>query len=393
MTLPSDLVELAHHLKQESLFVVAQRGNIQKAFEDVRKYSDELFHQSWIVRQQRSCMYKLLFASNTSPKEVCGHNNQLEWTNFVDGYKYLGYQDSKYGEFLKILRENPVFLANCIDIGEKGGAENTQEVLEIIMSAVFGNVVLHEDENLAMQMIKSLAELQLANSDDPRRLIRKGTYGFRLMFLQLFDCLFSAKLFLTAALHEAVMKLMMEDEWFYDIDPGKVLVRLTTAERQQRFGKEGTQQYEEKYQEYRKFIVDKLVVLTNRFVSALKNNMHCFPPALGWLISQVYHILLKTGKHDVDKIRVICVDLVYTLFICPAICDPEPYGITSDIHISHIARHNLMQIAQIIQVLAVSQWEEDAKEKDLYERFEKVYNIHLYIYIYIADVVEWLLWT
>jgi hypothetical protein len=65
-------------------------------------------------------MYKLLFASNTSPKEVCGHNNQLEWTNFVDGYKYLGYQDSKYGEFLKILRENPVYLANCIDNGEKG---------------------------------------------------------------------------------------------------------------------------------------------------------------------------------------------------------------------------------------------------------------------------------
>jgi hypothetical protein len=200
--------------------------------------------------------------------------------------------------------------------------------------------------------------------------------------LQLFDCLFSAKLFLTAALHEAVMKLMMEDEWFYDIDPGKALVRFPTAERQKRFGKEGTQQYEEKCREYRKFIVDKLVVLTNRFVSALKNNMHCFPPALGWLISQVYHILLKTGKHDVDKIRVICVDLVYTLFICPAICDPEPYGITSDIHISHIARHNLMQIAQIIQVLAVSQWEEDSKEKDLYERFEKVYNIFIYIYMY-----------
>jgi hypothetical protein len=112
-------------------------------------------------------------------------------------------------------------------------------------------------------------------------------------------------LFLTAALHEAVMKLMMEDEWFYDIDPGKALVRFPTAERQKRFGKEGTQQYEEKCREYRKFIVDKLVVLTNRFVSALNHNMHCFPPALGWLISQVYHILLKTGKYDVDKIRVI----------------------------------------------------------------------------------------
>ncbi|CAG2223249.1 unnamed protein product [Mytilus edulis] len=371
MTLPSDLVELAHHLKQENLFVHAQRTNIHKTFEDVRKYSDDLFHQSWIARQQRSCMYKLLFASNISAKEVCSNNNQLEWTNFVDGYKYLGYQDCKYGEFLKILRDSPVYAAHCIDNGEKSAAENTQDVLKTIVSAVYGNVILHEDEHLAMQMMKTLAELQLANAEDPRRLIRKGTCGFRLMFLQLFDCLFSARLFLTAALHEAVMKLMMEDEWFYDIDPGKALVRFPAAERQKRFGAEGTPQYAEKMQEYRKFIVDKLVILTNRFVSALKNNMHCFPPALGWLISQVYHILLKTGKHDIDKIRVICVDLVFTLFVCPAICDPEPYGITSDIHISHIARHNLMQIAQIIQVLAVSQWEEDSKEKDLYDRFEK----------------------
>ncbi|CAC5390983.1 GTPase-activating protein and VPS9 domain-containing protein 1 [Mytilus coruscus] len=371
MTLPSDLVELAHHLKQESLFVHAQRTNIHKTFEDVRKYSDDLFHQSWIARQQRSCMYKLLFASNISAKEVCSNNNQLEWTNFVDGYKYLGYQDSKYGEFLKILRDSPVYTAHCIDSGEKSAVENTQDVLKTIVSAIYGNVILHEDEHLAMQMMKTLAELQLANAEDPRRLIRKGTCGFRLMFLQLFDCLFSARLFLTAALHEAVMKLMMEDEWFYDIDPGKALVRFPAAERQKRFGAEGTPQYAEKLQDYRKFIVDKLVILTNRFVSALKNNMHCFPPALGWLISQVYHILLKTGKHDIDKIRVICVDLVFTLFVCPAICDPEPYGITSDIHISHIARHNLMQIAQIIQVLAVSQWEEDSKEKDLYDRFEK----------------------
>lgn len=371
MTLPSDLVELANHLKQESLFVNAQKSSIHKTFEDVRKSADDLFHQAWIARQQRSCMYKLLFASNISPKDVCSNNNHLEWTSFVDGYKYLGYQDSKYGEFLKFLRENPVYLASSMENGEKSGAENSQDVLKIIVSAVFGHVILPEDEHLAMQMIKTLAELQLPNTDDPRRLIRKGNCGFRLMFLQLFDCMFSARLFLTAALHEAVMKLMMEDEWFYDIDSSKALVRFPPAERLKRFGAEGTPQYQEKCQEYRKFIVDKLVILTNRFIVALKNNMHCFPPALGWLISQVYHILLKTGKLDVDKIRVICVDLVFTLFVCPAICDPEPYGITSDIHISHIARHNLMQIAQIIQVLAVSQWEEDSKEKDLYERFEK----------------------
>lgn len=74
--------------------------------------------------------------------------------------------------------------------------------------------------------------------------------------------------------------------------------------------------------------------------------------------------------------RAACADLVFALFICPAICDPEPYGITSDIPISHITRHNLMQIAQIVQVLAMSRWDDiDPKVKDLYSRFDKVTRV------------------
>ena len=76
------------------------------------------------------------------------------------------------------------------------------------------------------------------------------------------------------------------------------------------------------------------------------------------------------------EVRSVCADLVFVLFICPAICDPEPHGITTDIPISHIARHNLMQMAQIIQVLAISQWEEiDNKAQDLYGKFEKVTSL------------------
>ena len=76
---------------------------------------------------------------------------------------------------------------------------------------------------------------------------------------------------------------------------------------------------------------------------------------------------------EMGEVRSVCADLVFALFICPAICDPEPHGITTDIPISHIARHNLMQMAQIIQVLAISQWEEiDTKVQDLYGKFEKV---------------------
>jgi hypothetical protein len=62
------------------------------------------------------------------------------------------------------------------------------------------------------------------------------------------------------------------------------------------------------------------------------------------------------------------------LYICPAICDPEPYGIISDVQITNVARHNLMQVANILQVLAMSEDDKDTKAQDLYSKFRHVRN-------------------
>ena len=70
------------------------------------------------------------------------------------------------------------------------------------------------------------AVLQVANDDNPRRLLGRGNCAFSVMYKQLCDSIFSARLFLTAALHEPIMRLLMEEEWFYDIDPSKVLLCL-----------------------------------------------------------------------------------------------------------------------------------------------------------------------
>jgi len=75
-----------------------------------------------------------------------------------------------------------------------------------------------------------------------------------------------------------------------------------------------------------------------------QNNMYCFPPSLAWIVSQLYHALTKAQAASAEQARAICADLVLASFICPAVCEPEPYGITSDAPISYIARHNLMQV-------------------------------------------------
>lgn len=74
---------------------------------------------------------------------------------------------------------------------------------------------------------------------------------------------------------------------------------------------------------------------------------------------------------DNKEIYMVCVDLLFTLFICPAIADPEPMGII-DMPITFIARFNLMQVGQIIQTLALWKWEEiNPSHLDLYSEFDR----------------------
>lgn len=63
---------------------------------------------------------------------------------------------------------------------------------------------------------------------------------------------------------------------------------------------------------------------------------------------------------------------MFTYFICPAIVNPEPYGII-DAPIGYVARFNLMQVAQILQMLAMRKYEDvDPKVADLYNQFHSV---------------------
>ncbi len=58
----------------------------------------------------------------------------------------------------------------------------------------------------------------------------------------------------------------------------------------------------------------------------------------------MFIILSKSSELSLREIRCLCCDMIMTLFIGPAICEPEKHGIIADIPISLIARHNLNQV-------------------------------------------------
>ncbi|XP_024888105.1 GTPase-activating protein and VPS9 domain-containing protein 1-like isoform X3 [Temnothorax curvispinosus] len=372
-TLQWDMMELARHLRQERLFVNSEQQNLQTLNERVLYISSQLAQQAWITAQQRVNLNRLIVARpDCTPASCCLRANALENSHFIDAYKYLRYQAClSYGEFLGALRKSPKLLASCLVEGDRVIPESMQTIVQCLAAGLYGSCILPEDKSLVLQLLRHLMLLQIIPSDNPRRLLRHGTCAFSKFYSIFHESLFSAKLFLTAALHSPIVQLLMEDEMFLDIDPDKAPIRFPPAERLKKFGKEGTAEYQAKLQRYRLWTVNSLYRITQRFIVNIRDTIHCFPTSVCWLVRQMAGLLSKNGNVDPKEVHAMCTDLVFTYFICPAIVNPEPYGIT-DAPISYVARFNLMQVGQILQMLSLQKYQSiDNKVIDLYKKFEK----------------------
>ncbi|XP_051165679.1 GTPase-activating protein and VPS9 domain-containing protein 1 isoform X2 [Leptopilina boulardi] len=372
-TLQWDMMELAGHLRQERLFVSSEQQNLQSLNENVLFLSSDLAQQAWVTAQQRVNLNHLIVSRpDSTPASCCHRANILENSHFIDAYKHFRYQTClAYGEFLNCLRKSPKLLASCLVEGDKILPEAMQGIIQSLAAGLYGSCLFPEDKLLVLKLLRYLMLLQVVPSDNPRRLLRHGTCAFSSFYSVFHESLFSSKFFLTAALHNPIMQLLMEDEMSLDIDPDKASICLTAAERLKKFGKEGTVEYQTKLQRYRLWTINSLVRITQRFILSIRENMHCFPTSIFWLVRQMAGLLNKNGNVDQKEIHAMCTDLVFTYFICPAIVNPEPYGIT-DAPISYIARFNLMQVGQILQMLSLMKYQTiDSKVMDLYKRFEK----------------------
>uniref|UniRef100_A0AAV2MSA0 Uncharacterized protein n=1 Tax=Knipowitschia caucasica TaxID=637954 RepID=A0AAV2MSA0_KNICA len=341
-----DIHTLAHHLKQERLYVASEKQLIQRLNSDVLKTAERLYRAAWISKQQRINLDRLILTSaEASPAECCQHAKMLEDTQFVDGYKILGFQETIYGDFLARLRENPRLVASCLVAGERLNQEHTQGVIHTVFTSLYGNCIMQEDESYLLQVLRYLIEFELKENENPRRLLRRGTCAFSILFKLFSEGLYSAKLFLTATLHEPIMQLLVEDEDHLETDPAKVTERLTPAQ-QERFGEKGSEDYKQRVQAAVEANESKLVAL-------------------------MYKTLSCVERLEVGEVRTMCTDLLLTCFICPAIVNPEQYGIISDAPINEVARFNLMQVGQLLQQLAMAGDDADPRRKNSLSKFDK----------------------
>ncbi|KAI5732172.1 hypothetical protein M8J77_022648 [Diaphorina citri] len=368
-----DLLQFSDQLRSERLFILSEQNHLQELNSKMIQSASQLAQLAWIKSQQRINLDRLILAKpDCSPDVCCLRANTLDQTQFIDAYKVLGYQESTAcGKLFNSIRQCPKLLAACLAHMDRVSPDKVPCLVNCIISGLYANCLIPQDELNVLIMLRHLTILQLLPSEDPRRLLRHNTCAFSQIYSAFLEGLFSAKVFLTAALHEPIMKLLMEDDNFLDIDPDKACVRFPLEERQRLFGVEGSPEYQIKVQRYRQWSINKLCKITKRFIDSLFNNIGCFPSCLSWLIKHIYNMLSNAQNIPEKEVFTISMDLIFTCFICPAIVNPEPYGIT-EASISYIARSNLIEVAKLLQMLALKRYQEiDPKLEDICSQFEK----------------------
>lgn len=324
----SRLWHLQERLKQERLFVSKEKTEISNLHQEIQSSCERLYHLSWITRQQ----WKLVQRVRASPEECSQAVNRLDSARFVDASRHLGYLESKYWEFLKGIRENPSLVASTLAYADKINLD-TSQLIRLLLNSLYGNCLLPQDESYVLLLMKHLIELKIRGDENPEKFFQHHRNSFTSLFSILVESLFSAKLYLTAALHAPIMQVLSEDS----------------------------------------LLKKRLPLKCTKFVENLKAKLYCFPQSLRWLVCQFSKILSASGSLNDKDVRSMVLKLLFDFLVCPAVIRPEQFGITSDVQISEIALQNLQQIASCLLCCCSSEGDlENPRTLDMFSRIDTV---------------------
>ncbi|XP_037805698.1 receptor-mediated endocytosis protein 6 homolog [Lucilia sericata] len=370
-----EVMDLARTLRQEQLFIQQEQTTFAQLTEALAENSASITKLAYICAQQRRNLNDLIVSRpDLGPSLCCRRANNYANVKFIDAKKVLDYEHAiAYEDLFNYLYRSPYVLALSLATGDNLAdvtPAHMNSIIQTISTGLFGNAINTKDVEMVLKLLRELIEIQIVVSDNPRRLLRANTSTFARIYHRLNESMFSAKIFLTAALFQPIMSVLSETDTMLDVDPQKVVQSFTTKERIRRFGAETSSSYQENIDKFHIETINQLYKLANIFIDNLLYNWSLFPSTLRWLVQTMCHQLKQAHQFSDKVINEIVTDMVFTHFICPAIVSPDVMGII-DAPISEQVRFNLIQIGQIIQMLALAKHDEiDAKFSELYAKFE-----------------------
>ncbi|XP_066253763.1 receptor-mediated endocytosis protein 6 homolog isoform X2 [Euwallacea similis] len=355
----SDIYTFVCKLRKEKLFIKSEKLDIQELNEKIKNKTQAVIKSSWLTNKQR-----LLLLERRVSSQNCQNFDYIHNSVFVEAKTTaLGFQNAvKISNLLHILRSQPKQLANWLITGESIAEENIifPLILQSVLNGLYGGCIFAEDTKLVLTLLFELAKKQLLKSENPRRILKQRSCSFKHLYFLFHEIYQPAKFFLSAALHMPILEVLSFSDYFLDIDHDKTIMRFRQED--------GHKIYKDAV-DYRNDVASKLAQFTNSFIQSLLENVCSFPKAVAWIVCHIYKMIEKT--FSAKEANAIVTELLFTFFICPVIVDPEQYGIWN-CNTSEMARHNLIQVGKILQILALYKFEGiDKKYMDIFENVDK----------------------
>ncbi|CAL2052754.1 unnamed protein product [Caenorhabditis brenneri] len=359
--------ELAAKIRNQKLLTDAELNSLNRHKQEVQDSEIRLLTEAWrssywnyICRQLKN--------QSLEPTIACRLLKEVAETEALPAYKHVGHHFSTLDQLLTVLYEEPSSVAELLNNIDQNDIASSDAVIQMFFHFIYSSGLYPEDELKLAQVVCYLLKLQLLKSGEAMRtMLRKETSMSTRFYKHYVELMHPTMVYLTKALRKSVLDVIQLGNFWLDID-----VKQSTA----RFLRDPNQN-KQRLPEYRALIVSKLVYFVDTFLENIFDALPMLPPNLNWIIRDIFLSLYEVVD-DVSAIELshACKDMIISNLICPAIISPQKFGVVdNDVRIGSISNHNLVQIAMIIQMISLREFETPPEE--YIEFLSQCRNTHL----------------
>ena len=268
-------------------------------------------------------------------------------------------------KLILMLRESPKLLAQVLLWIES--TKQSSNLIRDSLVCVCGGLLFADDQKVGLQLLQELLLDRISECDKAEDVFDSHTSVFHKTYMEYLNLSVSIHSFITGILYGPLVDLVTESIDYLDYDVSKVIARLNEkvsspgGNQVIPLNKEGEENIRQKVNNSRQKLIQYCInILTN-----FENNLTAMPPGLVWLLTAARHaILRKWPQADETALCKSLLDLLFGTILCPAMINPDHRGLLDSCLLIRPVRHNINQIALLLQALPRLSFEELGNQVD-----------------------------
>lgn len=271
---------------------------------------------------------------------------------------------SECRKLILTLREAPKLLAQVLLWVESSKQSNN--LIRDALVCICGGLLFADDQKVALKLLQELLRDRISECDKAEEVFNSHTSVFHKTYMEYLNLSVGVHNFITGVLHSPITDLVTDCMDYLDYDSSKVIARYNEkvspgGNQVLPLKKEGEENVRQKVEDSRQ----KLVQYCYQILDNLEKNLTAMPPGLVWLLTASKHAMLRKWPHINETTLCKCLlDLIFGTILCPAMINPDHRGLLDSCLLNRPVRHNINQIALLLQALPHVSFDELEKQVD-----------------------------